>query len=94
LITRGTVGKTEVYEAILRMVERYGFGLVLATAVLWFMRVDIVVPMVDAHTQFLRDMTHTQREISRAVQEQTRLLWALQPQLRVASDQDAPDAQN
>lgn len=82
---------TEVYETALKMLERYGFGLALATAVLWFVRVDIVIPMVEAHQAFLQDMTHTQREISSAMQEQTRLLWALQPaHARKGGDSAAP----
>jgi hypothetical protein len=74
------MSSTDVYETALKMVERYGFGLALATAVLWFVRVDVVIPMVEAHQQFLRDMTQTQKEITTAVQEQTKLLWAMQPE--------------
>ena len=73
------MSSADVYETALRMVERYGFGLVLATAVLWFVRVDLVLPMVEAHTQFLKEMAQTQRDITQAVHEQTRLLYALQP---------------
>lgn len=69
----------DVYETALRMLERYGFGLVLASLVLWFVRVDLVLPMVEAHTQFLKEMAQTQRDITQAVHEQTRLLYALQP---------------
>jgi hypothetical protein len=69
----------DVYELALRMFERYGFGLALATFLLWFVRVDIVLPMVEAHQTFLKEMSQTQRDISQAVQEQTRLLYALQP---------------
>lgn len=67
----------DVYEAALRMLERYGFGLVLATAMLWFVRTDLVIPMVDAHKSFLREMSATQHDISRAIQEQTRLIYAM-----------------
>lgn len=70
------MSSVDVYEAALRMVERYGFGLVLATAILWFVRTDIVIPMVDAHRSFLREMAATQHDISRAINEQTRLLYA------------------
>lgn len=73
------MSSADVYETALKMVERYGFGLALATAVLWFVRVDVVIPMVSAHQQFLRDMTVTQKEITSAIQEQTKLLWAMQP---------------
>lgn len=73
-----SVSSVEVYETALRMLERYGFGLVLASLVLWFVRVDIVIPMVEAHSQFLKEMAVTQRDIAQAVHEQTRLLYALQ----------------
>lgn len=71
-------GKAEVYETFLRMVERYGFGIVLATAVLWFVRTDLVLPMVEAHQQFLKEMATTQKDISAALREQTQVLHALQ----------------
>lgn len=67
----------DVYEAALRAVERYGFGLVMASAVLWFARVDIILPMVAAHQTFLHEIAVTQREIVTAVREQTTLLHAL-----------------
>jgi hypothetical protein len=70
------------------MVERYGFGLVLASLVLWFVRVDIVLPMVEAHQAFLREMSLTQRDIAEAVHEQTRLLYALQPKVAAANGVD------
>lgn len=73
------MSSVEVYDTILKMVERYGFGLVLASVVLWCVRVDLVLPMVEAHQTFLKEMSQTQRDISQAVQEQTRLLYALQP---------------
>lgn len=68
-----------MYETALRMVERYGFGIVLASAILWFVRTDLVLPMVAAHQQFLKEMTATQRDITTAIREQTQLLYALQP---------------
>lgn len=67
----------DVYETALRMLERYGFGLVLATAILWFVRVDLVIPMVDAHKSFLKEMAATQHDIARSIQEQTRLLYVI-----------------
>jgi hypothetical protein len=69
----------DVYEAALRMIERYGFGLILATAILWFVRTDLVLPMVEAHQQFLKEMSTTQHDISRSIQEQTRILYTLAP---------------
>jgi len=85
------------YERVLRAVERYGFGLVLAAAVLWFVRVDLVLPLVDAHSKFLDTMTQTQREIAQAVQEQTRLLYVIDPSLkyrRVADESEPEEGRN
>jgi hypothetical protein len=45
--------------------------------------------MVESHREFLKDIAETQREISQAVGEQTKLLYALQP--RLAND-GKPDA--
>ncbi len=72
-------GVMDVYERALGLIERYGFGLVMCTAILWCVRVDLVLPMVEAHQDFLKEMAGTQREITQAVREQTRLLYALQP---------------
>lgn len=74
------MSKVEVYEAFMRVLERHGFGLVLATAILWFVRTDLVLPMVQAHQEFLKEMAGTQKEITQAIKEQTRLLYTLQPQ--------------
>ena len=74
---RWIVSSVEVYETALRMLERYGFGIVLATAILWFVRVDLVIPMVDAHKSFLKEMAATQHDIARSIQEQTRLLYVI-----------------
>jgi hypothetical protein len=52
---------------------------VLACALLWVGRQDIILPMVEAHRDFLREVAETQKEISQAIAEQTRLLYALQP---------------
>lgn len=78
------MSSVEVYETALRMVERYGFGLILATAVLWFVRTDLVLPMVESHQEFLIEMSKTQREITAAIREQTQLLYALQPKVSSA----------
>lgn len=87
------MSSVEVYETALRMLERYGFGIILATAVLWFVRTDLVLPMVEAHQSFLHEMAQTQREISTAIREQTQLLYALQPRVS-ATGTDAGRDQN
>lgn len=65
-------------ETFLGIMRDYGFATVLACALLYVGRQDIILPMVDAHRTFLKDIAETQREISRAIGEQTRLLYAMQ----------------
>jgi hypothetical protein len=62
-----------------KVIERWGFPTLVALCLMYFVRVDLVLPMVDAHVKFLDEMTSTQREIVQTMQEQTRLLYALQP---------------
>jgi hypothetical protein len=81
------MSKVEVYEAFMKVLERHGFGLVLATAILWFVRTDLVLPMVHAHQEFLKEMAGTQKEITQAIREQTRLLYTLQPQHDASQEQ-------
>jgi hypothetical protein len=69
----------ETKETLLSILKDYGFATVLACALLWVGRQDIILPMVEAHREFLRDVAETQKEISQAIAEQTRLLYALQP---------------
>ena len=71
--------------AWLSLLERYGFGLALAAAVLWFVRVDIVVPMVAAHQAFLKEVSEAQRDIAAAMREQTMILNDLR---RAGANQD------
>jgi len=64
-------------DTLLGIMREYGFATVLACALLYVGRQDIILPMVDAHRTFLKDIAETQREISRAIGEQTRLLYAM-----------------
>jgi hypothetical protein len=70
---------TEAKDTLLSVLRDYGFATVLAIALLWVGRQDVILPMVEAHREFLRDVAATQKEISAAISEQTRLLYALQP---------------
>jgi len=69
----------ETKDTLLSILKDYGFATVLACALLWVGRQDIILPMVESHREFLRDVADTQKEISQAISEQTRLLYALQP---------------
>jgi hypothetical protein len=69
----------QVKDTALSILRDYGFVTLLAIALLYVGRQDIILPMVEAHREFLRDVADTQKEISTAISEQTRLLYALQP---------------
>lgn len=71
-------------ETLYGIMERWGFPTLVALALGYFLRTDILLPMLDEHRLTLKEIRETQREIAQAVTEQTRLLYALQP--RVAAD--------
>lgn len=66
-------------ETMLSVLRDYGFSVVVALAAGWVLRNDVLLPLVDEHRAFVRQLCETQKEISTAVREQTRLLYALQP---------------
>jgi hypothetical protein len=71
----------EVKGTLFNILERYGFATLVACALLFVGRQDIILPMVEAHRDFLREVAETQKEIGQAIAEQTRLLYALQPKV-------------
>jgi len=73
-----------------RILERYGFATVVACALLFFLRQDIVLPLVQEHREFLREMVESQQELTKAMNEQTRILYAMQIGDRVYSF-ESPD---
>jgi hypothetical protein len=73
-----------------KVIERWGFPMLVALAAGWVLRHDVLLPLVDAHTRFLGELSTTQREIVQTMQEQTRLLYALQP--RTAAYRATDDA--
>lgn len=66
-------------ETLFSLLRDYGFSVVVALACLYVGRQDVLLPLVKAHTAFLDKLATTQVEIADAMQEQTRLLYALQP---------------
>lgn len=66
-------------ETMYGILERWGFPTLVALAFGWVLRQDVLLPLVQEHRTFVQQLGETQREISRAVTEQTRLLYALQP---------------
>jgi hypothetical protein len=66
-------------ETITGIMERWGFPVLVALAAGWILRNDVLLPLVEEHRSFVKSLSETQREISQAVAEQTRLLYAMQP---------------
>ena len=69
-------------ETAFGIMERWGFPVLVALAAGWILRNDVLLPLVDEHRAFVKQLGETQREISLAITEQTKLLYALQPQMR------------
>ncbi|MFM8735391.1 MAG: hypothetical protein ACKOC8_09375 [Pirellulales bacterium] len=67
-------------ETVFGIIERWGFPTLVALAAGWVLRHDVLLPLVEEHRTFVKSLSETQREISQAVAEQTRLLYRLQPQ--------------
>lgn len=65
-------------EQVHSILERWGFPVLVAVAAGWILRNDVLLPLVEEHRTFVRNLGETQREISSAISEQTRLLYALQ----------------
>lgn len=55
----------------------YGFSVVVALAAGWVLRNDVLIPLVEEHRTFVRSLSQTQSDISKAVSEQTKLLYEL-----------------
>ena len=69
-------GMNELTKSIL---ERYGFAALACVGLAYFIRQDLVLPLIESHPDTLRGICETHKEISHAIQEQTRLLYRLQP---------------
>jgi hypothetical protein len=64
---------------MLEVLGKYGFPTLMAIGLAWFIRTDLLIPLLDEHRTTVKELRETQREIAKAVTEQTRLLYALQP---------------
>ena len=70
---------TDVSDTLKTILERWGFPTLVAIAAGVVLRNDVLLPLVEQHSAFLRTVAESQKEIAEAVQEQTKLLYALQP---------------
>ena len=71
---------TEAQHTLFSIIERWGFPTLVAIAAGWVLRQDVLLPLLESHRQTLTQICETQKEITAAIQEQTKLLYALQPQ--------------
>lgn len=72
------MSSVDFYDGVLRIVEKYGIAVVLSAALMWILRNDILLPLVEEHRLFVRELGATQKEIGRAISEQTLILSKLQ----------------
>lgn len=61
-----------------KVIERWGFPVMVASAFMWVLRTDVLVPLVDEHRIFLRQMADTQEDLTKAMQEQTKIIYSIQ----------------
>lgn len=71
--------REEAMSGVSHALERWGFPALVALALGYFLRQDLLLPLLESHRETLKEIRETQREIAGAVSEQTRLLYALQP---------------
>jgi hypothetical protein len=83
--------KEEISGTLSSLMERWGFPVVVALAAGWVLRHDVLLPLVEEHRSFVKSLSETQREISQAVNEQTRLLYALQPRAKAGEPDTQPN---
>ena len=65
-------------DTLFGIMERWGFPTLVAASLAFFIRQDLLIPLLDEHRLTLKEVRETQREIATAVNEQTRLLIAIQ----------------
>lgn len=68
----------EVKHTMLGIMERWGFPTVVAVGLAFFIRQDLLIPLLEEHRLTLKEVRETQREIAAAVSDQTRLLLSIQ----------------
>ena len=82
----------EVKDTLFGIMERWGFPTLVAIVAMWVLRQDVLLPLVESHKQFVEQLGETQQDISKAIQEQTRLLYAMQPKSAAARLPDTETA--
>ena len=80
-------------DTLFGIMERWGFPTLVALGLAFFIRQDLLLPLLDEHRLTLKEVRETQREIADAVADQTRLLIAIQSgrPITLRADANAPD---
>ena len=68
----------ETKETLFSIMERWGFPTLVALALAFFIRQDLLLPLLEEHRLTLKEVRETQREIADAVSDQTKLLLSIQ----------------
>lgn len=68
----------EQRDTMFGILERWGFPTLVALGLAFFIRQDLLLPLLEEHRLTLKEVRETQRNIANAVAEQTRLLIAIQ----------------
>lgn len=89
----------ETKDTLMSIMERWGFPTLVAVGLAFFIRQDLLMPLLEEHRLTLKEVRETQREIADAVNEQTRLLIAIQSGkplggLRTVDVKELEDGQN
>lgn len=71
----------DVSDALKTILERWGLPTLACIALGYFLRNDLLKPLVAEHTVFLRTVAESQRDIAEAMKEQTKLLYSMQDHL-------------
>jgi len=89
----------ETKDTVMSIMERWGFPTLVALALGWFIRQDLLLPLLEEHRLTLKEVRETQREIADAISDQTRLLLSIQSGrpvagLRTVDVTELEDSQN
>jgi hypothetical protein len=68
----------ETKDTLIGIMERWGFPTLVAVGLAFFIRQDLLMPLLEEHRLTLKEVRETQREIADAVSDQTRLLLSIQ----------------
>jgi hypothetical protein len=69
---------TETKDTLIGIMERWGFPTLVALGLAFFIRQDLLLPLLEEHRLTLKEVRETQREIADAIGDQTRLLLSIQ----------------